>query len=233
MLTIGNVRGAGFSPHHILDLLRLAPSLIECSLEPHFGIHVDEILVFPKLCRLMFGECTMSPFFGCKILNHISLPSLEMLLANAMPNTLLSFLQKSSPPLLELVLGKESDFPPLAECLHLIPDLRQLELWFPTVEALFAGLTESPTLLPHINALVLHVTEDDISDSLWAALNGALLTHRTEFQLVDITVPGRLPDSKMPSPDIIAALRALAVNGVQIQLRLIRPIWDGVTNFNK
>jgi hypothetical protein len=127
-------------------------------------------------------------------------------------------------------LGNEPDFPLLAECLHLVPDLRRLELWFPTAEAVFSGLAESPALLTHVNALVLHVTEDDISDSFWAALNRAFLTRPAEFQLVDITVPGRLPDSKMPSPDIIAAFRALAVNGVRIQLRLIRPIWDGVAD---
>jgi hypothetical protein len=105
-------------------------------------------------------------------------------------------------------------------------------MWFPTAEPpaedVFAGLAESPTLLPHLNALVLHVTEDVISDSFWAALHRALLARRAEFQLVQITVPGRLPDSKMPSPDIIVAFRALAVNGVQIQLGLTREIWHGI-----
>ncbi|KAJ7751720.1 hypothetical protein B0H14DRAFT_2980980, partial [Mycena olivaceomarginata] len=113
----------------------------------------------------MFGERAMTPFFGCEILDHLSLPSLETLLANAMPDTLLSFLRRSSPPLQELVLGDESDFPRLAECLQPVPDLRRLEMWYPTAEAVFAGLAESPTLLPHVNALVLHVTENDISDS--------------------------------------------------------------------
>ncbi|KAJ7854279.1 hypothetical protein B0H14DRAFT_2756560 [Mycena olivaceomarginata] len=173
----------------------------------------------------MFGERAMTPFFGCEILDHLSLPSLETLLANAMPDTLLSFLRRSSPPLRELVLGDESDFPRLAECLQPVPDLRRLEMWYPTAEAVFAGLAESPTLLPHVNALVLHVTENDISDSFWAVLHRALLARRTGCLLVRITVPGRLPDSKMPSPGIIAAFRALAVDGVQIQLGLTGEIW--------
>ncbi|KAJ7791070.1 hypothetical protein B0H14DRAFT_2936917, partial [Mycena olivaceomarginata] len=179
-----------------------------------------------------FGKRGLSPLFDREILDHLSLPGLETLLVNANPDTLFSFLRRSSPPLRELVLGDESDFPLLIKCFHLVPDLRRLEMWFPTAEAVFAGLAESPTLLPHVNALVLHVTEDDISDSFWAALNRAL-ARRAEFQLVDITVPGRLPDSKMPSPDIIAAFRALAVNGVQIQLGLTRQIWHGVGRRDK
>jgi hypothetical protein len=223
-LTIHSVYGAQLS----LDLLRLAPNLIECTLEPVVGIDVDEILVLPKLRQLTFIR-GMFPFVDCEILDHLSLPSLESLHAN-MSDNLLLFLRRSSPPLRELVLGNESDFPLLAECLQLVPDLRRLEMWYPTVEAVFAGLAEFPTLLPHVNAIALHITEDDISDSFWTALHRALLARRTGCLVVRITVLERLPDSKMPSPDIIAAFRALAVDGVQIQLGLTREIWPGVAN---
>ncbi|KAJ7302197.1 hypothetical protein DFH08DRAFT_905730 [Mycena albidolilacea] len=214
------IHGAQLSPHDILDLLRLAPNLIECTLEPVVRIDVDEILVLPKLRRLMFGERATAPSYDFEILDRLSLPGLETLLANAIPDILLSFLRRSSPPLRELVLGKDSYFPLPAECLHLVPALPS--------EAVFAGLAESPALLPHLNALVLHVTVYVISDSFWAALHRALLARRAEFQLVQITVLGRLPDSKMPSPDLIAAFRALALDGVQIQLGLTREIWHGV-----
>ncbi|KAJ7896346.1 hypothetical protein B0H14DRAFT_3612344 [Mycena olivaceomarginata] len=73
-LTMGNVHGAGFSPHHILDLLSLAPNLIECSLEINVDIAVDEIL-------------------------HLSLPGLKTLFANVLLESLLPFLQRLSPPL--------------------------------------------------------------------------------------------------------------------------------------
>jgi hypothetical protein len=101
-------------------------------------------------------------------------------------------------------------------------------MWYPTAEVVFAGLAESQTLLSHVNALGLHLTEDDISDSFWAALHRALLARRTGCLLVRITIVGRLPDFKMPSPDIIAALRALALDGVQIQLGFTRESWKSI-----
>jgi hypothetical protein len=103
-------------------------------------------------------------------------------------------------------------------------------MWYPTptAEDVFAGLAESPALLPHLNALVFHVDSAHISDSFWAALHRALLARRTGCLLVRIKVLQRLPDSRMPSPDIIAAFRALAMDGVQIQLGLTRDTWYSI-----
>ncbi|KAJ7310867.1 hypothetical protein DFH08DRAFT_456414 [Mycena albidolilacea] len=222
-LTTHGVYGAGLSHHHILDLLRLAPNLIECSLELDFNIAVDKILVLPKLHRLMFGECGTSPLFDYRFLEHLSLPGLETLFADAILESLLSFLQRSSPPLQELVLGNESDMPLLAECLHLVPDLRRFEMWDSPcglVEEFFAALVQSPSLLPQLRTLVFHINEnqtvDNISISFWTVALRALTARRTHLQVFHLQVPIGLASSIIPAAEISAALGELAADGMKI-----------------
>jgi hypothetical protein len=86
------------------------------------------------------------------------------------------------------------------------------------VEDVFAGLAELPTLVPHLNTLVLNVDEEVIFASFWEALHRALLVRRTGFLLVRITMLEVLSNWRMPPPDIIAAFRAWAMDGIQIQL---------------
>jgi hypothetical protein len=216
------VYGAGLS-HHILDLLRLAPNLIECSLELDVTIDFDEILVLPKLRRLMFRERGPSPYFDYGILDHLSLPRLETLFADAILSKLLPFLQRSSPPLRELVLGNESDLPLLAECLHLVPDLRRFEMWDSLcglVEGFFAALVQSPSLLPQLRTLVFHINEnqtvDHISISFWTVALRALTARRTHLQVFHLEVPIGLASSIIPAVEISAALGELAADGMKI-----------------
>jgi hypothetical protein len=216
-LTMGNVHGAGFSPHHILDLLHLAPNLIECSLALDARIAVDEILVLPKLHRLMFGECGTSPLFDYRFLDHLSLPGLKTLFADAVLDSLLSFLRRSSPPLRELVLGNEFNIPLLAECLHLVPDLRRFEMWGSPcglVEDFFAALVQSPSLLPQLRTLGFHLNEmvDDIPISLWTVVLRALTARRTHLQVFHLEVPIAI----IPAAEISAALGELAADGMKI-----------------
>ncbi|KAJ7310865.1 hypothetical protein DFH08DRAFT_456404 [Mycena albidolilacea] len=213
----------GFSPHHILDLLRLAPNLIECTLELDDIIAVNEILVLPKLHRLMFGEYGTSPRFDCRFLDHLSLPGLETLFVHAILESLLPFLQRSSPPLQELVLGDDSDMPLLAECLHLVPGLRRFEMWDSPcglVEDFFAALVQSPSLLPQLRTLVFHIDEnqsvDDISISFWTVALHALTARRTHLQVFHLEVPIGLTSSMIPAAEISAALGELAADGMKI-----------------
>jgi hypothetical protein len=175
---------------HIFELLRLAPNLVEClfcETDIVFAIGADQKLVLPNLRRLMFGEQGRCPSLDHNILKSLSLPGLEALSTTVNSGHLLSFLKGSSPALRELVLGHESDFLPLVECLRFAPDLKQFELWETygsLAEELFGALTESASLLPQLSILIINLTNDEeleISDSFWNAALGALVARRTQL----------------------------------------------------
>lgn len=156
-LTLSDVYGDWF------ELLRQAPNLRECYLYDVQIVRVDrrgtsERLALPALRRLMSGEEERLPRAGDDILDYLSLPGLEALSISS--DHLLSFLQRSSPPLLELVWGPSVlDSIPLAT-LRLIPDVRRLEMWWPryeAVEKLLEALAQSLSLLPHLSTLIIHV----------------------------------------------------------------------------
>ncbi|KAF7361448.1 hypothetical protein MSAN_01177900 [Mycena sanguinolenta] len=108
-LTIRSDSRWSLSHYHTLELLRLTPNLIECSI-PAANILIDddisivEKVVLPKLRRLMFGEPEKYPVGGQELLERLSLPNLEALGIYASHGDLLAFLQESPPPLLELIL---------------------------------------------------------------------------------------------------------------------------------
>jgi hypothetical protein len=160
------------------------------------------------------------PLFDYRFLEHLSLPGLETLFADAILESLLPFLQRSSPPLLELVLGNESDMPLLAECLHLVPDLRWFEMWrIPCglVEDFFAALVQSPSLLPQLRTLGFHIDEmeNDIPISLRTVALRALAARRTHLQVLHLEVPIGFTSSMIPT-EISAALEELAADGMKI-----------------
>ncbi|KAJ7302068.1 hypothetical protein DFH08DRAFT_826947 [Mycena albidolilacea] len=166
----------GFNPSHICELLRLAPNLVEClfcGMKTNFD-DTSETLALPKLRRLMFREhISHSPNLKA------SLPM--WLLTNCFP----SFGGHHHPS--RLVLWDESDFPLLAECLRLVPDLGWFELWdtySPTVKKLFAALAQSTSLLPQLRTLVIQVEEVPPNcHSFWMALLRALVACHTRIQV--------------------------------------------------
>ncbi|KAJ7457922.1 hypothetical protein B0H11DRAFT_1873363, partial [Mycena galericulata] len=91
----------------ILEILRLAPSLVECvflcaELLLHAGDDVQEPLVLPTLRRLTFGEDGKAPDSDDEILTRLSIPRLEALSLSMRGLSfadVLSFLERSSPPL--------------------------------------------------------------------------------------------------------------------------------------
>jgi hypothetical protein len=234
-VTIRGVNGTrGFYPSHFCELLRLALNLVEClfcDMETNFD-DTSETLTLPKLRRLMFGERRSYPQFDHHLLRYLSLPGLEELFADVVWSELLSFLRRTSPPLRELALWDESDFPLLAECLRLVPDLGRFELWYtysPTVKKLFAALAESTSLLPQLRTLVIQVEEVPPNcHSFWMTLLRALVARRTRIQAFHCMVFRRLPDSKLPAPDIIAAFRELVMDGMEIQISALREAWNYV-----
>jgi hypothetical protein len=226
---------SGISPSHVFKLLRLAPNLTECLF---FDVDIifdddDAIdgLLLPNLRRLTFGEDGRCPSFDHNVIESLSLPGLESLSATVLSSDLFAFLKRSSPPLLELVLGHEHDFLPMVECLRLIPQLRRFEMWqphCPVVESLFAALAESPSLLPQLSTLAIRFSQEEsdaIFDSFWTVALRALVARRTRFQVLHLMVHKSLHDSKMPPPHIVAEFRELALNGVQIHLSALYETW--------
>ncbi|KAJ7854316.1 hypothetical protein B0H14DRAFT_3136612 [Mycena olivaceomarginata] len=226
----------GISPRHTFDLLRLAPNLTEClfhNLQIVPDVGTTEILVLPKLRQLMFGEGGTCPTYSQDLLSHLSLPALETLGIAGSSDNLFSFISRSSPPLVELVLGNGWDFGPSAQYLGILPHLRRLEVWYPrchSVEQFFVVLAESPFLLPRLDTLVMHFEEDgvyDLHDYFWEELNRALVARRTQFQLFHFMIPDdSLPEWKMPAPDLITALTELAADGVEIRLSADGGTWN-------
>ncbi|KAJ7242397.1 hypothetical protein B0H12DRAFT_1132642 [Mycena haematopus] len=167
----------------------------------------------------MFGKPGACPEDGEELLECLLLPRLEAIRTDLSGSTLLAFLKESSPPLQELVLRPHGaiDFVALAEY---VPDLTHFEMWYPqylAVENLFAVLAEFQSPFSHLRTLVVHAPGDTPENpvSFWTALIRALAARRTQIQIFRLTVPDMIPPM-MPSPDILAAIRELAVDGMQV-----------------
>ncbi|KAJ6603912.1 hypothetical protein B0H10DRAFT_2229523 [Mycena sp. CBHHK59/15] len=208
----------------ILDLLRQAPNLVECKLdnvECEDGTDTQEHLVLPTLRRLMFLKCRGN------LLDCLSIPGLEKLSLSMSDESaddidILSFLKRLSPPLKELAVDDTyglDEFTSLHEYLHLLPTLTHLELCLPEaslVAQLFDGLTEkSPGILPNLRSLTLHSSDSSSGgDALWETLLLALLSRRTQIQIIHVDFEKAIP----PSENILASFSELVAIGMAIYL---------------
>jgi hypothetical protein len=229
----------GLPSPHISELLCLAPNLIECLFEHlplSFSVPASQRIILPNLRRLLFGGDGALPGSANEVLDSLSLPGLEVLVAGVRCDILLPFLKRSSPPLQELVfverLFAPYNFLWLDECLQLVPDLRQLKIWVAqrhVVEALFVALAECPSLLPQLSSLDLHFNawQPLFPGSFWTAALRALTTRRTQFQLVHLNLPDRLLPSKILPPDTVAAFKELVADGMKICIADSRGESDG------
>ncbi|KAJ7235095.1 hypothetical protein B0H12DRAFT_151544 [Mycena haematopus] len=233
-LTIRGDPEWSFYAGHILGFLRLAPNLIECFVYDTKILLEDGIekVSFPKLRRLMFGEPGVSPEDGEGLRRCLELPRLEALRIGMFSDELLDFLKESSPPLLELVLNTIGaiDFVALA---GYVPHLTLFEVWYPeeylAVENLFVALAEFQSLLPHLDTLAVysHRFMPEDSDSFWTTLTRALAARRTQIQIFRLTVTSdMMHPSTMPSPDILAAIRELVVDGMQVCISASQGSWN-------
>ncbi|KAJ6558197.1 hypothetical protein B0H19DRAFT_1235138 [Mycena capillaripes] len=220
----------GYSKLEFLELLRLAPNLVECRFSSVLLMYnnesePDEILVLPALRRLVFGEYELGSDSNDDILNCISLPGLEALSVSLWAITtddLFSFLERSLPPLRELVLGRGDphlDFIQLAECLRLVPTLTRFEIWeleFTTLHELFVALAESSSpIIPNLRNLSLQQCSPDIPHSSWKTLLRALARWRTKLQTIHINMKA---GAVKPTPDILAAFAELVADGIQVYI---------------
>ncbi|KAJ7457906.1 hypothetical protein B0H11DRAFT_202804 [Mycena galericulata] len=223
----------------ILEILRLAPNLVECvfvcaNLVWHAVDDVQETLVLPSLRRLMFGEDGTIPDSDDGILTRLSIPRLEALSLSMRVISfadVLSFLKRSSPPLRQLALASRVDsnerVDQLFECLRLVPALTHFDLWWPMtrLEEIFAALAESPPhLLPNLRSLIIRLyAHATLSGFDWETLLRALTARRTQLQTVHIkydAIPLAYISSaySKPAPNIVAALEALVADGLEIYI---------------
>ncbi|KAJ6466729.1 hypothetical protein C8R47DRAFT_1153508 [Mycena vitilis] len=231
------IRGSGlgqeeFCGRQILQLLHLAPGLIECTFEDVGPVSEDEIekvappLVLRALRRMMFGARPEIGRSDDNILKYLTLPALQTLrlpLNAITSDDLLSLLKRSSPPLKELILGdgSPSDSARLDECLDLVPTLEGFEIWrikSDLLNELLTALTRSSSLVPNLTDLrIFNLREsDDNPDLYWGTLL-RVLSSRPKLQTVHITI-SEYKGLAEPSADILAVFRDLAQRGQQIHI---------------
>ncbi|KAF7348249.1 F-box domain-containing protein [Mycena sanguinolenta] len=218
-----SLEDGGYLADDILELLRLAPNIVECVLGCLSIGHMSDAkpVVHTSLRRLTFGTPSERPDSNDCILNKLSLPALEAL---SLPrhfisdDDLLRFLKRSAPPLQEMTMkwGPGTIDPThLRECVHLIPSLARFEIWGPHAEALadlFATLADCPSLLPNLDRLTIHnmpYGSRVLSNSAWKFLLRAVSARRIQLHLLGSFL-------QPPPTDILAALRELVGDGVEI-----------------
>ncbi|KAJ7666933.1 hypothetical protein DFH06DRAFT_1040463 [Mycena polygramma] len=210
----------------ILNLLRLAPNLVDCSIEHVSNIRgldkAAESLAIPTLRHLSLeGPCSI--WIDDEILNCLSLPglaSLSLPMVNISVGDLLSFLKRSSPPLRALVMdapmyrGAER----LHDCLRLVPTLTRFELREPgsaLMEELFTMLAEgfSPQV-PDLNSIVIYRCSPTITDSSWKKILRALAQRRATLRSVQINIP---TSRSIPS-DVLAGFKNMVADGMHLYI---------------
>ncbi|KAJ7876575.1 hypothetical protein B0H13DRAFT_2548593 [Mycena leptocephala] len=205
----------------IIELLRSAPNLIECTFDNVLLGEADEPeekLVLLNLRCLKFGKSENIRNFQSEdvILDHLSLPALETLTLSF--TTISSggfslFLKRSLPPLQELVGRTRFGFTELDEWLRLVPSLTRLELYLTNetcTDGLFSALADSSHFLPNLRTLKLL---QHFSQSSYETVFRALSTRRAQLTCVDLRA--RFFISK-PSADVCDGLRQLAADGMEI-----------------
>ncbi|KAF7328766.1 F-box domain-containing protein [Mycena venus] len=219
--------GRSFSGPEIFVFLRLAPNLVECrfhNVDPVYcGDDMEGKLTLSSLRCLIFGPDAGNPDSDDAILNYLILPGLKSLaipLRYLSTYDLFAFLERSSPPLQELIVGealKPDESDELHRCLTLVPTVTRFEIWWPDpniVVDLFAALADSASLLPNLRYLTIHhVDESDISDSSSEIFIRALSARRTQLQVVRLIL-----DDRPPPVDLLDALRELVADGMEIHI---------------
>ncbi|KAJ7896261.1 hypothetical protein B0H14DRAFT_2678872 [Mycena olivaceomarginata] len=216
----GSIGGRRFRGPQILQLLRLAPNIVECNFDYKPLLEklpvASEKLVLPTLRRLTFGNSETQPGGNLEMLTLLTLPALEVLAVpvRGFGKAFRRFLKRSAAPIQTLVIGPRSGVrsSTLRECMLLLPSLASLQICCNshTADAVYSALVDSPSLLPNLRHLKIYVlTKHPISSASWRALVSVVSTRRVEFH---VRLVRSLPQ------DVFAAFRALVVDGVRISI---------------
>ncbi|KAJ7435015.1 hypothetical protein B0H11DRAFT_2369103 [Mycena galericulata] len=222
----------GFRSPRILELLHLAPNLVECMFDYMLTVYgfgaIKEPLALPNLRRLAFGSGQDNESDD-RILTCLTIPHLESLTVSMLVlsvDDLLSFLKRSSPPLRELILGtgldSKNQFDGLEECLRLVPTLTRLEFWYWPVtrnpEELFAA---SPSeFLPNLRSLAIRVyLAAPYIGIWWETLLRVLTARRTQIQIIHIECESfEFLSSSQIVANIPAGFRELVAGGMKLYI---------------
>ncbi|KAJ7666968.1 hypothetical protein DFH06DRAFT_1322933 [Mycena polygramma] len=223
----------GYSGIQIMDLLRRAPNLVECTFDNVHPVNdLDgEILILPSLRRVCFGVPGELPNSDETILLCISLTQLDILLVplrDTTPEGFFSFLKRSSPPLQELVMDAELlSFEVLSAFFSLIPTLEHLELWrteLQVLDEIFTALADSPSFLPNVHTLkIIRPGSSEDHFNSWKTLSRALSSCRlARPQLRSVRIEPRVTLTcyvflKL-EPAILASFRDLVAGGMELYI---------------
>ncbi|KAJ7512855.1 hypothetical protein B0H11DRAFT_1947694 [Mycena galericulata] len=233
-------QGPGYRGSQILELLRLAFNLVECTFDGMYPIvddnHLQEPPVLSAMRRYSSGKDTTDPDSDDRVLKCLTLPQLEALSLSMYEislGDLSSFLTRSSPPLRELVLGtgfNNQDFSDphgLDQFLRLMPTLTHFEVSWPKTrdpKQLFATLALSSPFrfLPALQSLIvkLHPRAHDIVPMFcWEPLLHALTSRSTTIQIVHVKLGYATSfSSSKPAANILAAFRELVADGMDVYI---------------
>ncbi|KAJ7490695.1 hypothetical protein FB451DRAFT_1552324 [Mycena latifolia] len=225
-------------PEACLDILRAAPTLIECDF-----INVDymilrelgrytEGLTHPCLRHLRLGigghDDPLHNWSNTWILQYLVLPALQTLVISHFtitPDIFLSFLKRSSPPLLSL----QMDVPPeweahtLNACFRFVPSVTTLVLSYPTLSSaagldlLRVMLAVDSGFLPNLRNLTIHrrftyrFRYETLVSLLTARRASSCQAQLQVFRLVSRSL-------KALDADTVMALRQLLEDGMTIHI---------------
>ncbi|KAJ7472191.1 hypothetical protein FB451DRAFT_1367983 [Mycena latifolia] len=220
---------AGLDTTAAVDLLRVCPNLVECTLDDvvyQNNRHAaEESVVIPHLQRFTFGTHPYAS--GDGLLPHFYLPGLQnlsILLERIQVSDLLQFFRRSSPPLQKLVMGDTTtgkirwSREDVEECLSLLPTLTHFELRQVQPDDAanhFLAILASSQLSPTLSAVTLRFRHSPAV--LWyQELYRALSSRRNPDLALRILWSS---DSSLGPPEtIVSKLRGLVTDGITLQL---------------
>ncbi|KAJ7641713.1 hypothetical protein FB45DRAFT_361118 [Roridomyces roridus] len=215
----------------ILQILRLAPNLTELEFDAveTVGGTANDLVVLSSLRRLSLSMESQQ-YIGSqsKILGYISAPQLATLCLHhdLRPSaedhrSILTFLERSSPPLHTLVSTNPGDCSCLDDILPLVPTLTDLRVQCPGPSGVdrvctLLGQTQ-PTAVPNLRALLF--THVHNKAGAWDAVVQALSARRTQIK----TLRMEFRSSVIPiPPNALTALKEFSAEGMDIWIG-IRP----------
>ncbi|KAJ6626020.1 hypothetical protein B0H10DRAFT_1999952 [Mycena sp. CBHHK59/15] len=166
-----------------LELLRLAPNIVNCVFDIQYGSHV--LLLGAPLPSLR--SFTLSGPAGWGILRYISMPALQTLDLSRSPlgprnfPQLLQFVSRSECQLRDLKLYvRNAVTTQMIHLLHCLPSLTKIDMTLAEADsgtAIFRHLELSDaSFLPHIHSISLYCVQDDNNQAMFDAVTDALYT---------------------------------------------------------
>ncbi|KAJ7434805.1 hypothetical protein B0H11DRAFT_2116125 [Mycena galericulata] len=228
-----HLNGLAYSRAQILELLRQAPNLVQCTLDSvedwPSGIQIQPSqgpLVLPNLRSLLFTELGLSYPSNDGILRDLTIPRLETLSLSmyVSGDDILAFLKRSSPPLRELVFGDgftSDDVTQLDECLRLVPTLVRFDLYWPFTRDMGAvfNMAFAESVLgfpPNLRSLTVRTySGDTIPNSFLEALLHLLTGRHLQITELKIILSTWLSDLK---EGIRIGFQRLVADGMEVYI---------------